>query len=149
MIFVAGGRIEQEHHATHAVTMTEWRSSGVLRVARSTLAPESYSLSETSEAVDWTRAVMGELLCPECEQWCVFEKQRACLVTDAVSLYNVLIAEKATLPDRRLSLEAAMLRETMKGQVRADVGGLHDDDWCWHDVHRHGTSGKIWEVASR
>ena len=118
-------------------------------MARSALAPESYSLSETSEAVDWTRAVMGELLCPKYEQRYVFEKQRACLVTDAISLYHVLFAEKATLADRRLSLEAAMLRETMKGQVRADVGGLFDGGWCWHDVPRHGTSRQMLDVASR
>ena len=92
---------------------------------------------------------MGELLCPEYEHRYVFEKQRACLVTDAISLKNVLFAEKATLPDRRLSPEAAMLRETMKGQVRADVCGLLDGDWCWHDVHRHGMSRKMLEVASR
>ena len=59
----------------HTVNMMEWRSSRSRRVVRSTLAAEAYSLSETSEAVDWTRVVLGELLYTECENRHVFEKQ--------------------------------------------------------------------------
>ena len=84
----------------------------IRREVRSTLPTEACSLSATSEAVDRTRASMGELLRPECEKRHVFEKLRACLVTDAKSLYDVLFAEEASLADRRWSLEASLLRET-------------------------------------
>ena len=57
-------------------------------------------MSETSETVDWMRAIMRELLYPGCE--------KACLVTAAKSLFDVLVAEKAILANRRLSLEVTL-----------------------------------------
>ena len=41
------------------------------------------------------------------------------LVTDAKSLYDVLAADKTNIHDRRLSLEASLLRETLTHGLKA------------------------------
>ena len=83
---MADGRIEQEHHEKHVVNVMEWRTSGIRRMVRGTLAAETYSMSETSEAMDWMRAVMGELFYPRREKREIGEKWKACLVTNGKSL---------------------------------------------------------------
>ena len=45
----------------HCIPM-EWRSATVKRVVRSTLAAESYAISETTETAQWLQQVLTEIL---------------------------------------------------------------------------------------
>ena len=116
MLLLADKDILDDHGKQHRVSFVEWRSTRIRRVVRSTLSAEAYSMSEASEGCDWLRTMIAEITNPaytfrQYEEH--MENIPGALVTDAKSLYDVLVAEKTNIHDRRLSLEATLLRETL------------------------------------
>ena len=86
-------------------------------MVRSTLAAEAYAMSETSEGMDWCRTIMAELLFPLTKEREKEAKMKGIMVTDAKSLYDVIVADRVNVQDRRLSLEASLLREVARNNV--------------------------------
>ena len=81
------------------------------------MSAEAYSCSEAIDNMFWLRAVMAELFdkefTPQGYEDCA-RKRRAAVVTDCRSLWDCLVMERVNLSDRRLSLEAAILRQECK-----------------------------------
>ena len=107
-----------DHEQLYRFVPLEWKSGKVKRVVRSTLAAEGYAMGACAEGTEWLRTLLAELSDVTAKKGSELEaKSRmtpAVLVTDARSLYDVLVAEKVNISDRRLSLEAALIRQVAK-----------------------------------
>ena len=97
-----------------------WISTRIKRVVRSTSAAEACSMGETMELCSWVRGLADEMLNysgapPPSASVLTVPTSRlpVSLVTDARSLYDVLTQDAANVSDKRLSLEAALLRHAI------------------------------------
>ena len=95
-----------------------FRSSLTKRVCRSTLAAEASHLAEAVEVGDWIAVVLEEGLVAEVDlkHWDeIVERRQRVYVTDARSVYDYLSKDaSSTSSDRRMAIEGALLRETVK-----------------------------------
>ena len=97
--------------------LLDWKSGRLNRVRRSTLAAETYGVSDASSAGQWQRSLLdelvtGTLLRPSRSE---VSSRRVLLVTDAKSVYDHLSNEKGCASaDRRISLESNLLREELE-----------------------------------
>ena len=92
-----------------------WQSSRIQRVVKSTLAAEAYSLSDAVDSLHWARAVLTEILYPELSGRAALDDSviQCAAVTDCKSLYDTITKERVMLTDKRLSLEASLLRQSL------------------------------------
>eukprot|EP00439_Symbiodinium_sp_Y106_P022669 s217_g2.t2 len=101
-----------------------FHSGQTKRVCRSTLAAEASHLAEAVEAGDWLTVLLEEALTNEVDlkSWPeVIERRDRVYVTDARSVYDYLEKDShSTSSDRRMAIEGALLRETVK-RPRAHV----------------------------
>ena len=111
---------DREH--LHGFTPLMWKSGKIRRVVRSTLAAEAYQAGEATEALEYLRNLLAETrdITFTRNVETRYTKPLAIpgvLVTDARSLYDCLHAAKLNVADRRVSLEAALIREAMQGNI--------------------------------
>ena len=111
---------DREH--LHSFTPIMWKSGKIRRVVRSTLAAEAYQAGEATEALEYVLSLLAET------RDITFTRRvetrystplaiPGALITDARSLYDCLHAAKLNVADRRVSLEAALIREAMLGNI--------------------------------
>ena len=104
----------------HHIHFVHWTSSKIQRVVRSTLSAEAYSCSEALDALSWLRATILEVLHGELDMRHYKEhlhRVTGVTVTDCRSLYDCMKSERVLLSDRRLSLEAAIIRQSLQEGV--------------------------------
>ena len=125
------------------VTPVSWRSGRLQRVARSSLAAETQAASEAEEELMMVRLQWCEMLGYEVDlkrPGKDIQKVPAALVTDAKSLYDVLIKEDlnttaAGLKEKYSALELLSLSERLRegktwrslGELRRTGGGRADE----------------------
>ncbi|CAE7892999.1 RE1, partial [Symbiodinium sp. KB8] len=101
-----------------------FHSGQTKRVCRSTLAAEASHLAEAVEAGDWLTVLLEEALTNEVnlKSWPeVIERRDRVYVTDAKSVLDYLEKDShSTSTDKRMAIEGALLRETVK-RPRAHV----------------------------
>ncbi len=123
IIGVAPAEILDDHENHHSFVPMEWKTGRIKRVVRSTLAAEAYGMGTTAEGLEWFRAILAEMKDvsvphgPECRTKPMLIP--GALVTDAKSLYDVMVADRLNVADRRLSLEAALIRQQLKSNIQA------------------------------
>ena len=103
-----------DHNNLHQCHVVAWSSGRIHRVVRSTLSAEAYSCSEALDALFWLRAVVAEVTDDNFVAHDYVEAAQrvpAALVTDCRSLWDCITKERVQLSDRRLSLEAAIIRQ--------------------------------------
>ena len=95
-----------------------YQSTQTKRVCRSTLAAEAAHLAEAVEHGDWLIVVLAEALYGQIDlkNWeKIVEERKRVYVTDARSVYDYLGRDStSTSSDRRMALEGALLRETVR-----------------------------------
>ena len=104
----------------HRIHFVHWTSSKIQRVVRSTLSAEAYSCSEALDALSWLRATILEVLHGDLDMRHYKEhlhRVPGVTVTDCRSLYDCMKSERVLLSDRRLSLEAAIIRQSLQEGV--------------------------------
>ena len=104
----------------HHIHFVHWTSSKIQRVVRSTLSAEAYSCSEALDALSWLRATILEVLHGDLDMRHYKEhlhRVPGVTVTDCRSLYDCMKSERVLLSDRRLSLEAAIIRQSLQEGV--------------------------------
>ena len=107
----------------HCIPM-EWRSATVKRVVRSTLAAESYAVSETTETAQWLQQVLAEILrsgrgpidLREMEKGDVALPVR--LQTDSENLAQSIRKDAGQVQDKRLRIVISMLRQVVATMSR-------------------------------
>ena len=119
-IGVTNKKMIEEHGAKHGVHFLQWPTGRIQRVVRSTLSAEAYSCSEAIDQLNWLRGAIAELLMPT-DQIRDYSKNLSeipgVVVTDCKSLYDCLHGERTLLSDKRLSLEAAIIRQGLQENV--------------------------------
>ena len=116
-IAVTNKEMLEDKTQLHAIHMLQWHSGKIQRVVRSTLSAEAYSCSEAMDSLNFLRGTLCEILEPQ-----VVVKEYAnklhsipgVCVTDCRSLYDCLHSERTLLSDKRLSLEAAIIRQSLQ-----------------------------------
>ena len=106
--------MDSDHSRRHQIHCTAWQSSRIQRKVRSTLAAEAFSCGYAFDTLEWTRAVLHEIVMPVTPREAMSEQQiKAVTVTDCKSLFDTMTREKVSLTDKRLSLEAAIIRQDL------------------------------------
>ena len=85
-------------------------------MVRSTLSAEAYSCSEALDSLNFLRGTLCEMLQPQQVSKEYANKLHTIpgvCVTDCRSLYDCLHSERTLLSDKRLSLEAAIIRQSL------------------------------------
>ena len=105
----------EDHNKMHTVHFLQWNSGRIHRVVRSTLSAEAYSCSEALDSLNWLRTTLKEIV-----QGGSMKDYNARMqtipgvtVTDCKSLYDCIHSERTLLSDKRLSLEAAIIRQSL------------------------------------
>lgn len=110
-----------------------WASGRITRAVKSTQSAGACSCTEAVGAMNWARAVMAEIFDPtfDARRYDECARRRAgVVVKDCRSLWGCLTVEPDNITSRRLSLEAALLRQECQsceikwaksGQQQADV----------------------------
>ena len=107
----------KDRTSLHHIHFVHWTSSKIQRVVRSTLSAEAYSCSEALDALSWLRATILEVLHGELDMHHYkdhLHRVPGVTVTDCRSLYDCMKSERVLLSDRRLSLEAAIIRQSLQ-----------------------------------
>ena len=101
--------------------MLTGKSHKIKRKVRSTLAAETLSINEASEAADLMRAYLWELANSQVIGRREWDKQilsiPSTLATDSKSLFGLLHKRGSTPEDRRLRLDLEMIRDQMEAGV--------------------------------
>ena len=119
-IGVTNKKMIDEHGSTHGVHFLQWSTGRIQRVVRSTLSAEAYSCSEAIDQLNWLRGTIAEVLKPTeniREYSMSLSNIPGVVVTDCKSLYDCLHGERTLLSDKRLSLEAAIIRQGLQENV--------------------------------
>ncbi len=105
----------EDHNNMHTVHFLQWNSGRIHRVVRSTLSAEAYSCSEALDSLNWMRATLKEILHGGSMKDYNDGMQTlpGVTVTDCKSLYDCIHSERTLLSDKRLSLEAAIIRQSL------------------------------------
>ena len=105
----------EDHSKMHTVHFLQWNSGRIHRVVRSTLSAEAYSCSEALDSLNWLRATLKELFQGDMKKDYNERMQSipGVTVTDCKSLYDCIHSERTLLSDKRLSLEAAIIRQSL------------------------------------
>ena len=102
-----------------------YHSSQTKRVCRSTLAAEASHLAEAVEAGDWAIVLLEEALTGQVDlkNWDkLIEKRSRAYATDARSVFDYLAKDTtSTSSDKRMAIEGALLRETVRTDNNAHV----------------------------
>ena len=119
-IGVTTKKMIDDHGSKHGVHFLQWSTGRIQRVVRSTLSAEAYSCSEAIDQLNWLRGTITELMMPS-DQIRDYSKNLSeipgVVVTDCKSLYDCLHGERTLLSDKRLSLEAAIIRQGLQENV--------------------------------
>ena len=110
-------QIMKDRTSVHDVHFVRWTSSKIQRVVRSTLSAEAYSCSEALDALSRLRATVLEILHGDLDMKQYKEHLHripGVTVTDCRPLYDCMKSERVLLSDRRLSLEAAIIRQSLQ-----------------------------------
>jgi hypothetical protein len=123
--WIALANKEMLHDKTelHRMHMLQWHSGKIQRVVRSTLPAEAYSCSEDLDSLNFLRGTLCEMLQPQQVPKEYANKLHTIpgvCVTDCRSLYDCLHPERTLLSDKRLSLEAAIIRQSLQENI-----GIH------------------------
>ena len=119
-IGITNKRMIDEHGLAHGVHFLQWSTGRIQRVVRSTLSAEAYSCSEAIDQLNWLRGTVAEVMKPTKD---IREYSKSLsdipgvVVTDCKSLYDCLHGERTLLSDKRLSLEAAIIRQGLQENV--------------------------------
>ena len=92
-------------------------------MVRSTFSAEAYSCSEAMDSLNFLRGTLCEMLQPQAISKEYANKLHTIpgvCVTDCRSLYDCLRSERTLLSDKRLSLEAAIIRQSLSENL-----GIH------------------------
>lgn len=117
---IGSGEMKSNHQDLHRMHVLQWHSGKIQRVVRSTLSAEAYSCSEALDAMNFLRGTLCELLDPQMSSREYSSKLHAIpgvCVTDCRSLFDCLHSERTLLSDKRLSLEAAIIRQFLEENV--------------------------------
>ena len=95
----------------------------IQRVVRGTLSAEAYSCSEAMDSLNFLHGTLCEMLQPQANPKEYANKLHTIpgvCVTDCRSLYDCLRSERTLLSDKRLSLEAVIIRQSLSQNL-----GIH------------------------
>ena len=117
----------------------EWKSATIKRVVRSTLAAESYAVSESTESAQLLQFLLSEILqmsnsAPDLraiEQGSVSVPVRA--LTDSENLSLSIRRDAGAVADKRLRIVIAMLRQTVHDVA---LRGKHSVSIEWVPTHK-------------
>ena len=113
----------------HCLPM-EWRSATVKRVVRSTLAAESYAISETTGSAQWLQQVLTETLGTGAGHVDLREIEKADVTlpiriqTDSENLAQSIRKDAGQVQDKRLRIVIAMLRQAVTLMTQRRGTGL-------------------------
>ena len=118
-MLLCDGAVLDDHQRLHRVHCLGWESSRIQRVVRSTLSAEADSCSDGFDTLAWSRAVLTEILKPalSLRQVLLDRTVRTAVATDCKSLSDTITKERVMLSDKRLSLEASVLRQELRDTV--------------------------------
>eukprot|EP00959_Pyramimonas_sp_CCMP1952_P438027 9170235-Pyramimonas_sp.AAC.1 len=107
-------KINEDHSNKYNVHCIGWQSSKIQRVVRSA---EAYACADSVDMLIWTRSTPAEILYPEMDVTEIVHDTcpvKCISVTDCKSLCDTITEEKISMTDRRLPLEAVILRQSLK-----------------------------------
>lgn len=113
VVLLACRDLLSDQHGRHLVPPILWASGRITRVVESTLSAEAYSCTEALDALNRTRTVMVDmtLASSSAATMGMPVDDVGAIVTDCRFLWDCVTMERVNLTDRRLSLEAALLRQ--------------------------------------
>lgn len=122
-IAIANKEMLSDKTQLHRMQMLQWHSAKIQRVVRSTLSAEAYSCSEAMDSLNFLHGTLCEMLQPQANPKEYANKLHTIpgvCVTDCRSLDDCLHSERTLLSDKRLSLEAAIIRQSLSANL-----GIH------------------------
>lgn len=113
-LLLADVNMLDDHSHRHGCHCIAWQSSRIHRAVCSTLRAEAYRCSDAIDTLVWTRAVFQGILWHDSPRDAVDKvRMRSATITDCKPLNDTLTKERTMPADKRLSLEAAILRQSL------------------------------------
>ena len=128
-------------HAGTKLSPIAWQSKRMKRVVKSTLAAETLSMVEASEASFWILKILQEILG-------YHDILRIEWRTDSQSLYNAVYS-MTSLTDKRLRIDIAILREMLQNKEIQNITWVSSDQQIADSLTKAGCSStKLFHLLS-